>query len=121
MLSSSIWRHKEAAGPVIERLPSSLWLIGLGNLGQAYLWTLSLLPYEKPEDVKLVLQDFDVLAESNTSTSLLTRGELVGTRKTRAMAAWAEARGFEAAIVERPFLQPIFALVGTNRQLPCAE
>jgi len=119
------WRHKEGAGPVIERLPSSLWLIGLGNLGQAYLWTLSLLPYEKPEDVKLVLQDFDVLAESNTSTSLLTRGELVGTRKTRAMAAWAEARGFEAAIVERPFTadfrvsrnEPAVALCGVDNGL----
>ena len=28
-------------------LPGEAWLIGLGNLGQAYLWALSLLPSSK--------------------------------------------------------------------------
>lgn len=53
------WRDPAALGPEIERLPSAAWLIGLGNLGQAYLWTLSLLPYAAPGEVHLVLQDFD--------------------------------------------------------------
>jgi hypothetical protein len=35
-------------GPEVSRLPSSLWLIGLGHLGQAFLWTLGLLPYADP-------------------------------------------------------------------------
>ena len=99
----SDWREAAAVGPVISRLPAAAWLIGLGNLGQAYLWTIGLLPYERPNEVQLVLQDHDVLAESNDSTSLLTRRELVGTRKARAMAAWAERRGFRTTIVERRF------------------
>lgn len=119
------WLKHEATGPAIERLPSALWLIGLGNLGQAYLWTLGLLPYKRPGDVKLVLQDFDALAPSNESTSLLTRRSLIGSRKTRAMAAWAESRGFETNIVERPFAadfqigrgEPAVALCGVDNAL----
>jgi len=106
------WREPEAAGPDIVRLPSALWLIGLGNLGQAYLWTLGLLPYADPCKVRLVLQDFDMLAESNDSTSLLTQQALIGQYKTRAMAQWAERRRFRTAIVERRF-RPDFR-VGTD-------
>jgi len=90
-------------GPADIVLPSNLWLIGLGHLGQAYLWVLGLLPYAAPSEVMLYLQDFDRLAESNDSTSLLTSGKLIGRLKTRAMAEWAEARGFNARIIERPF------------------
>ena len=97
------WRDSAALGPVIERLPAALWLIGLGNLGQAYLWTLGMLPYAVPGDLQLVLQDDDFLALSNDSTSLLTKSELIGMRKTRAMASWAEQRGFKTKIVERKF------------------
>jgi hypothetical protein len=117
------WRSGEA-GPALSRLPSSAWLIGLGNLGQAYLWTLGLLPYGR-KAANLVLQDFDVLAPSNMSTSLLTTAEAVGQRKTRAMAAWAEARGFRTTIVERNFAsdfhidgrEPSVALVGVDNAL----
>ena len=90
-------------GPTGVVLPSRLWLIGLGHLGQAYLWTLGLLPYRAPGEVEFVLQDFDRLTLSNDSTSLLTRKDLVGERKTRAMAAWAEARGFNTRLVERVY------------------
>lgn len=119
------WRNPEAAGPDIIRLPSALWLIGLGNLGQAYLWTLGLLPYNDPGDVHLVLQDFDVLAESNDSTSLLTQQAVIGQYKTRAMAQWAERRNFKATIVERHFAadfrvgghEPPVALCGVDNAL----
>jgi hypothetical protein len=95
--------ERAPTGPVAIVLPSRLWLIGLGHLGQAYLWTLGHLPYQQPEDVELVLQDFDRLTVANDSTSLLTTLELVDERKTRAMARWAEARGFCTRIVERLF------------------
>jgi hypothetical protein len=119
------WRAAGAAGPAITALPSSIWLIGLGNLGQAYLWILSLLPYQTPDDVRLVLQDFDVLAASNESTSLLTYPDMVGAPKTRALAAWAERRGFRTAIVERRFASdlrvgrddPAVALCGVDNAL----
>lgn len=69
-------------GPLDIVLPSNLWLIGLGHLGQAYLWVLGLLPYAAPSEVMLYLQDFDRLAESNDSTSLLTSGKLIGRLKS---------------------------------------
>ena len=97
------WLGAGELGPAQERLPASAWLIGLGHLGQAFLWTLGLLPYASPEDVSLVLQDFDELVEANDSTSLLTMGEILGAKKTRAMAAWCESRGFRTSIVERRF------------------
>lgn len=105
----NLWRPGErdwevsAAGPTEFVAPSRLWLIGLGHLGQAYLWALGLLPYARPEEVELTLQDFDGLAASNDSTSPLTNIALIGQRKTRAMAAWAELRGFRTRMVERRF------------------
>ena len=97
------WLDTNEVGPTIERLPASVWLIGLGHLGQAFLWTLGLLPYASPEEVELVLQDFDELVEANDSTSLLTTRSLLREKKTRAMAAWCESRGFRTSIVERRF------------------
>ena len=40
----------EDNGPEEYYLPNALWLVGLGNLGQAYLWALSWLPYADPTD-----------------------------------------------------------------------
>ena len=97
------WLDASEPGPALERLPATAWLIGLGHLGQAFLWTLGLLPYASPEEVSLVLQDFDELVEANDSTSLLTTGALLGEKKTRAMAAWCDSRGFRTSIVERRF------------------
>jgi hypothetical protein len=88
------WLAAEAVGRPPERLPTKAWLIGLGNLGQAYLWSLGFLPYDDASALELVLQDFDVLAGSNG---------LIGRYKSRAMADWAEARGFRTRLVERRF------------------
>lgn len=97
------WRDDCGTGPELAFLPSKLWIIGLGHLGQAYLWTLGFLPYASPADVEIVLQDFDLLKASNDSTSVLTHQALLGQRKTRAMAQWCEQRGFRTNIVERLF------------------
>ena len=118
------WQHDAARGPDIDRLPSALWLIGLGNLGQAYLWTLGMLPYAVRNEVQLVLQDHDFLAPSNDSTSLLTCPDLIGRRKTRVMASWAERCGFKTAIIERKFNsdfrvqndEPSLALCGVDNE-----
>lgn len=117
------WRRGECAAP-LDRLPSAAWLVGLGNLGQAYLWTLGMLPY-RGQAPELTLQDFDVLAPSNRSTSLLTTPDVFGMRKARAMASWAEARGFRTTIVERNFdadfrvaaREPSVALIGVDNAL----
>lgn len=97
------WLHRGADGIRPRNLPAAAWLIGLGNLGQAYLWSLAMLPYARPQDVRLVLQDFDRVAESNLSTSLLTVPAMLGRYKARTMAAWAEQLGFDTRIVERRF------------------
>lgn len=97
------WLLADESEPALTYLPSRLWLIGLGHLGQAYLWGLGLLPYRDPAEVKLVLQDVDVITDSTESTSILTDADMVGEKKTRAMAAWAERRGFATALTERMF------------------
>ena len=113
------WLDNGELGPALERLPASAWLIGLGHLGQAFLWTLGLLPYASPEEVSLVLQDFDELVEANDSTSLLTTGALLGAKKTRAMAAWCESRGFRTSIMERRFAADFRVAVDEPRVALC--
>jgi hypothetical protein len=105
----SLWNPEivewEAAppGPVDFVAPSRLWLIGLGHLGQAYLWVLGLLPYCTPNEVELTLQDFDRLTLANDSTSVWTTVADVGERKTRVIAEWANAGGFRTRLIERRF------------------
>lgn len=116
------WMSDNSPGPPLDLLPSRLWLIGLGHLGQAFLWTLGLLPYVRPQDVLLALQDLDDLVEANLSTSPLTFENMLGSKKTRALAAWAEARGFRTVIHERRFAadfrragdEPALALCGVD-------
>ncbi|QXX74628.1 hypothetical protein [Methylovirgula sp. HY1] len=91
--------------PALALLPSRLWLLGLGNLGQAYAWALACLPYPALAGAELLLQDFDIVGVSNDSTSMLSSLDLVGRKKTRAVAVWLEARGFTTIIEERRFNQ----------------
>ena len=97
------WLAQDTSEPALSWLPSRLWLIGLGNLGQAYAWALAALPYAETKDVKLVLQDDDRLAMSNDSTSLLSFLKDVGQRKARKIAAWLDERGFDTAVLENRF------------------
>jgi hypothetical protein len=97
------WLSSDKTAPPLRYLPSNLWLIGLGHLGQAYLWGLGLLPYTTGAKVGLVLQDVDVITPSTESTSILSDRTALGRKKTRITAAWAERRGFETVITERLF------------------
>jgi hypothetical protein len=47
------WLTQDASEPVLSYLPSSLWLIGVGNLGQAFAWLLTCLPYADRSKVEL--------------------------------------------------------------------
>jgi len=119
------WLTADGDAPALRYLPSRLWLIGLGHLGQAYLWALSLLPYPRPIGVSLILQDTDLITPSTWSTSILTDTAMAGVMKTRAMASWAEQRGFGARIYERLFdasftrqdTEPAVALCGIDNAL----
>lgn len=100
---ASDWLADAGNEPALSLLPARLWLIGLGHLGQAYLWALGLLPFARPQDLSLILQDIDIITPSTESTSILSDVALINVKKTRAMAAWAERRGFTTAIHERLF------------------
>ncbi len=101
--NSNIFSPTTDHGPTLELLPSNLWIIGLGHLGQAFLWTLGFLPFARPGELRLVLQDTDRLVQANDSTSPLTDMSRLRQFKSRAMSAWAERRGFTTTIVERLF------------------
>lgn len=123
------WLSPDLSEPQISLLPSRLWLIGLGNLGQAYAWLLACLPYKDAAAVELVLQDFDTIAESNDSTSLLSTKAKIGIKKTRVVGAWLERRGFNTTFEERRFgswsnrmdQEPGVALCGVDNALARAD
>ena len=121
------WLDPAGWGPELSLLPAGLWLLGLGHLGQAYLWAIGMLPYPDPSQVLLVLQDFDEVVEANRSTGLLV-GDTVtnGTPKTRVAAGAMEGLGFTTRLVERPFDastrpgpgEPRWALAGFDAAAP---
>lgn len=126
----SLWRPDltwtDPAGfgpnPVGLYFPNRLHVLGLGHLGQAYLWTLGWLPFADTGALDLVLQDVDVLTLANISTSLLATRVEVGQRKTRLVASKLESRGFKTHLVELRFNEhqrvgadaPPVALVGVD-------
>jgi len=78
------WFLPDASGCRLEFLPKKLWVLGLGHLGQAYLWNLGLLLEPKiGGKIKIMLQDFDIIKEANLSTGLLSESSYVGKKKTR--------------------------------------
>ncbi len=104
-------------------LPASLWLIGLGNLGQAFLWSLTLLPYPKPEEVLLLFQDDQRIGKENWGTSVLVERGRYGILKNRIAEDWAMRRGFQVRRVDRRLDENLFrtpaepgiALAGLDR------
>lgn len=104
-VSFSLWSMTAGADQppagVAFGLEGGLWLVGLGHLGQAYCWTLGLMP-----DVMrgpLVLQDIDVVTTSTITTSVLSAPVDIKHKKTRIVAEWMERRGFDTRLVERRF------------------
>lgn len=119
------WLADDTTEPPLSFLPSRLWIIGLGNLGQALSWLLASLPYEDTSAVELVLNDFDRIAASNESTSLLSHKKDINRSKARVVAAWLEERGFSTFLEERRFgewivrapEEPSVALCGADNAL----
>lgn len=100
-LNCQDWLNISSQGPAVTILPNSLWLIGLGHLGQAFAWSLTMLPYEAPGKVQLYLQDDDFIEESNLSTCMFAEKQHIGERKTRIVAKKLDGLGFNTSIVER--------------------
>ena len=82
-------------------LPTQLWLVGLGNLGQSYLWSLSQLPYRLCDEVLLFLQDDQKIGRENWGTSVLVERGRYNVLKTRVCEEWATGLGFEVRRIDR--------------------
>lgn len=95
------WGEPDLAvrGPSRFTGPSDLWMVGLGHLGQAFVWNLLHLPYRELR--RAVLQDDQRIDGENEATSILVGNEDIGTRKVRLAAAWLEHGGWETALIER--------------------
>lgn len=114
------WKSAEANGPSLQFLPSRIWLLGLGHLGQANAWNLGCLPYEQPTELEVFLVDYDTIIEANHATGLLTRPSDIDRFKTRLVAAHLEQLGHHTRLMERPFTddlvvnddEPLIALTG---------
>jgi len=100
---ASNWLNELSDGPDLQHLPQKLWILGLGHLGQAYLWVLGLLPFAEPQTAQFSLQDFDRAVFANLGSGSLCSAESVGKFKTRICADWLENRRFQTRIIERPF------------------
>lgn len=113
------WISLGGDGPKLDALPSAVWLIGLGHLGQAYLWALSLLPFTDPTACQLMLQDIDNLSEANLGAALLARGNDLSRRKTRICREWLDTRGFTNSLVcDRAFDSRTLRCSDAGRQEP---
>jgi hypothetical protein len=98
-----IWLTDGAEGPANATLPSGLWILGLGHLGQAYLWAIGLLPYTTPSAVEIMLQDYDKVVDANLSAGLLCTKDDSGRYKSRVCTDWLEKRGIRPRITDRVF------------------
>jgi hypothetical protein len=95
------WDTPAAVGPALQLLPSEIWLLGLGHLGQAAAWLLRALPYADPGAVNVTLQDGDTIATENWGTSLLTRADDIDEPKPTVVKAALKHAGFKIRLVER--------------------
>ncbi len=120
------WNSPDAVGVAVECLPGEAWCLGLGHLGQAYLWCLGLLPYVEPGRVTIILNDFDWVVPANIDTGMLTLERHVGRFKSRVAAEWLEDRRFCPRLVERAFdertqcrpAEPLLGLCGFDGRGP---
>ena len=97
------WQSIDAAGPSLQYLPSTMWLLGLGHLGQANAWSFGCLPYDQPDELDVYLVDFDTIVEANHATGLLTNASDIGELKTRVVASELEQLGHHTHLIERRF------------------
>ena len=98
-----LWLDSNAKGPQVKFLPAKYWVLGLGHLGQAYLWNIGLLPYRNSQTAIILLQDDDKVVEANLSAGLLCEIHHTDLYKTRVCCSWLESRGFKTTITERRF------------------
>jgi hypothetical protein len=106
----SLWRpdldtdNPESVGIPVEFIPKSVWILGLGHLGNAYLWTLATLPYTDPKSAEFALLDFDKVVKYNIETGVLFANTSINRFKAHACDQWLAEHGFDQTrVVERRF------------------
>jgi hypothetical protein len=122
----SDWQKPVSSKPLLSNLPNRFWVLGLGHLGQAFLWNLALLPFPNRQEVQFLLQDFDAIEAPNVGSGLLCTTSAVGRKKVRHCGGWLENLGFATAITERKYTEhdrrsedePGIALCGFDRARP---
>lgn len=94
------WANPETAtaGPSTVYFPNRLWFIGLGHLGQGYLWSMGFL---RPALAEVVLQDDQAANDENVGTGLLTTCKDIGKKKARIAARWVDGLARRTSIIER--------------------
>jgi hypothetical protein len=97
------WGNAGLDGPRAVALAHPILVLGLGHLGQAYLWALAM-QLQGRQKPALWLQDDDKVTGSTWSTSMLTPRVGLRQRKTRVVAAALEAWGFDTCLVEQRLL-----------------
>jgi len=99
------WLDLDAIGPDIKYFAKKIWLLGLGHLGQAYVWALSLFSFPEPNQLTVMLQDTDIVKRANIDTGLLSDSESCRKKikKTRLCSKWLEDRFIDTNICERYF------------------
>ncbi|HLN20723.1 MAG TPA: ThiF family adenylyltransferase [Bacteroidales bacterium] len=102
--SASEWYLDKNDGPQQPHVPRNVWALGLGHLGQAYLWTLGLMPIDEPSKVLFLLQDDDIVGEENIGSQVLCSNSNIGFPKTRACLQFLESLDFKTQIIEKRFL-----------------
>jgi hypothetical protein len=85
-------------GPSQFDAPQKLWFLGLGHLGQGFVWNLCLLGIPGGH---AVAQDNQAIGEENEATSLLVLPTDLGKKKARVAERWLEACKWETDIIER--------------------
>jgi hypothetical protein len=109
---SADWRSPEGAGSAVSYLPSKLWLLGLGHLGQGYAWSLGWLNYADHAPPTVGLVDFDEVEAGNRATSMLLVPEDEGSKKVSVLERELKARGFKTIVVQRRFDKHFYPQVG---------
>jgi hypothetical protein len=109
VVGMSLWRpdlaiaSDEALGIPVEYLPGALWVLGLGHLGNAYLWSLATLPYADAKAVEFALLDFDTVEMDNIETGVILSEDDIESFKAQACDGWLRRRKFRTRLVERRF------------------
>ena len=116
-----LWYEDDAVGPVITSLPDEFWILGLGHLGQGYLWNIGLLPFNNPLSVNILIQDFqdETIELENMSAGLVTTPLDIKSKKIEVCYRWLKNRNFDPKVRGEEFCSTTKLKAGDPRIALC--